>query len=119
MTDEEVKQQLKDTDELRTTEQYESLKLYRQLNNHEEFNKLCKNFLLLHHTLDQNYLIKNVIDFKKNLIEYKNVFINIRDNVDDEKRTKLFTKLVSYDETIDHLTSLLEKYESIILPLSA
>ena len=52
-------------------------------------------------------------------IEYKNVFINIRDNVDDEKRTKLFTKLVSYDETINHLTSLLDKYESIILPLSA
>ena len=104
MTDEEVKQQLKDTDELRTTEQYESLKLYRQLDNQEEFKKLCKNFLLLHHTLDQNYLIKNVVDFKKNLVEYKNVFINIRDNV---------------DETIDHLTSLLEKYESIILPLSA
>ena len=119
MTDEEVKQQLKDTDEFRTSEQYESLKLYRQLDNQEEFNKLCKNFLLIHHTLDQNYLTKNIVEFKKNLNEYKNIFINIRDNVDDDKRTKLFTKLVSYDETIDHLTSLLEKYESIILPLSA
>ena len=44
MTEEEVKQQLKDTDELRTTEQYESLKLYRQLDNQEEFKKTLQKF---------------------------------------------------------------------------
>lgn len=119
MTEEEVIKQLKDTDELRIAYQYDSLRLYRYLNNQEEFNKLCKDLLLLHHTLDHNYLTRNIVDFKKNLIDFKNMYINIRDNVNDEKYTKLFTKLVSYDETINHLSSLLEKYESIILPLSA
>ena len=119
MTEEEVKQQLKDTDEFRSKEKYESIRLYRYLNNQEEFNKLCKDLLLLHHTLDQNYLTRNIVDFKKNIVDFKNMFINIRDNVEDDKDQKLFNKLVSYDETINHLTSLLEKYETIILPLSA